>query len=111
CEGFSPCVHRAQQYLVLEHHVPHEASRVRLDEGLQAGGGGLYSNVQVSLSVPQMPMSSIRGMTWSGSEIRGSSCSMPLTSRDPGNTAIAFMSSSSDDRSGGAELAHSSDPR
>src|SRR5215470_705723 len=32
CEGIRPGVHRAQQDLVLQHHVPHEAGRVRFDE-------------------------------------------------------------------------------
>src|SRR5215471_5388734 len=44
CEGICPGVHRAQHYLVLQHHVPHEASRVRLDEGLHARDAGEHED-------------------------------------------------------------------
>src|SRR6185437_16039089 len=39
-EGLGPGVDRAQQHLVLEHHLPHEESRICLDEGLQARHAG-----------------------------------------------------------------------
>ena len=51
-----------------------------------------YSNEQISLSVPQMPTSSILSITSSGSDRRGGSTSMTLTSRRPGKTASAFIS-------------------
>ncbi len=44
CEVISPGVHRAEQDLVLQHHAPHEASRVRLDEGLQARDAGEHED-------------------------------------------------------------------
>jgi diacylglycerol kinase (ATP) len=44
CEVVRPGVHRAQHDLVLQHHVPHRASRVRLGEGLQAGDAGEHED-------------------------------------------------------------------
>ena len=43
-ERLGPGVDRAQQHLVLEHHVAHEASRICLDEGLQARDAGQHED-------------------------------------------------------------------
>jgi YegS/Rv2252/BmrU family lipid kinase len=44
CEVVGPGVHRAQQDLVLQHHVPHPAGRVRLGEGLHARDAGEHED-------------------------------------------------------------------